>query len=292
MQFRLKMLSIVLTNSEYFFSLKDEVGRWLPEIISLKEESGVQSSATLSLLQCGADKRAPHVLIVDDNEELRRDLIASLSHYKMSVVSAADFPAAVQKINEAEIDIIILDQWLGRIDAVTLLPEFRRLTAAPIVMLTANQSEADRIVALELGAADFLLKPVSGREIVARIRAHLRREQPRQRQQPPQASRAWRVEPVERRVYAPSGQQIRLTSTEFELLNVLMESPGQSIDRDALSMRVLNRNYRPEDRALDNLVHNIRQKIVMPSARAPIIASIRNRGYSFTGFPEPEEGES
>lgn len=231
----------------------------------------------------------PRVLLVEDNVELGEELVATLANYGIECAWAVNWPQVMAMLSDDAFDVLILDQWLGRVDTLSRLGEIRVMTAAWIVVLTANRVEIDRIVALEIGADDFLLKPVSGRELVARIRARLRRQEtPRTTRPAERPSRSWRVMQMERCVYGPDGHQVPLTSTEFALLQALMETPGVPVGRETLSRRVLKRDYRTEDRALDNLVHNIRQKIPTSTGQVPVISSVRNQGYAFTGFPDEE----
>ena len=223
----------------------------------------------------------PTVLIVEDNLTLADEMAISLRHHGMNPLIASDWDRAIEIVSTVALDIIILDQRLGPIDAVPRLPRLRVLTQVPVLMLTANQAEADRILALEIGADDFLLKPISGRELVARVRAHLRRaagsvspSAPRQR---------WRFSLSERRLVRPDGEAVTLTSAEFELLAQLIETPNQPIERDSLTRRVLGRPWRSEERAIDNLILHLRQKLGPGGDRS--IVTIRNQGYAFTAFP-------
>ena len=146
----------------------------------------------------------------------------------------------------------------------------------------SSRSEADRVIGLELGADDFLLKPISGRELVARVRVHLRRTH---REPSAPSIGHWRMSNTERRIYRPDGSPVQLTSAEFDLLQMVATNPGSPVDRDALSRHVLRRPYTVDDRSLDNLVHQIRRKFGRSGA-GEMIASIRNVGYVFRGYPE------
>lgn len=221
------------------------------------------------------------ILVVDDDISMAEGLVEMLRLYGLAATHVADWPATLHVLQEQCFDLIILDQRLGRIDTVTRLAEIRPLTTAPVVFLSGNQLEADRILGLEMGAADFLLKPISGREIVARVRAHLRRTSPSERM--PVAPPAWRISVAERRLYQPNGAPLPLTSAEFTLLELLSASPGQPTDRDTLTQRVLNRPYRVEDRSIDNLVYQLRLKIGQAGG-GEVIVAMRSRGYVFTGF--------
>ena len=223
------------------------------------------------------------ILIVDDDTSMAEGLVEMLGHYGLAAKHVADWPATLAILQAHHFKIIILDQRLGRIDTIMHLGELRRLTDAPVVFLSGNQLEADRILGLEMGAADFLLKPISGREIVARVRAHLRRAPSPKRPSPPPA---WRISVAERRLYQPNGNPLPLTAAEFSLLELLSSCPGQPTDRDVLTQRVLNRPYRVEDRSIDNLVYQLRLKIGQAGG-GEVIVAMRSRGYAFTGFENP-----
>ncbi|RYI34362.1 MAG: response regulator transcription factor [Acetobacteraceae bacterium] len=224
------------------------------------------------------------VLVVDDDISMAEGLVEMLRMYGLAATHVANWPATLAVLKTNRFDIIILDQRLGRIDTIMHLGELRRLTDAPVVFLSGNQLEADRILGLEMGAADFLLKPISGREIVARIRAHLRRALSPAHSSTPKPT--WRISVDERRLYQPNGSPVPLTSAEFSLLEVLSSCPGQPTDRDILTQRVLNRPYRVEDRSIDNLVYQLRLKIGQAGG-GEVIVAMRSRGYAFTGFENP-----
>lgn len=241
----------------------------------------------------------PEVLIVEDDQALAEELSITLSDYGLRTRLADTWDAALAQLAIGEPDIVVLDQRLGRIDTVPRIAELRALTEAPIVVLTGNRAEADRIVALEIGADDFVLKPISGRELVARIRAHLRRVQPVPPRLPERAATptvaaasldatvaasGWRISLVERELRRPDGGLVLLTAAEFDLLAILVETPGRPVDRDTLSQRVLRRPWRADDRALDNLVLQLRKKVGPGGER--IVTAIRSQGYAFTGFPK------
>jgi DNA-binding response OmpR family regulator len=227
------------------------------------------------------------VLIVEDDPDLAAELAIALSDYGMRTLTAGDLQTALAILAEQHPNAVVLDQRLGLVDVVPRLPEFRRLSSAPILILSGNRLEADRIVALELGADDFLVKPISGRELVARLRAHLRRlGAPAARESGLRSTEngKWRLSVTERRLLKPNGEPLALTSAEFELLATLMEVAGQTVGRDTLTRRVLNRRWQPEDRSLDNLVLRLRQKFG-PGGENTIL-TVRNQGYLFTAFPE------
>ena len=233
----------------------------------------------------------PNLLIIEDDAILVGELLETFAGHGIGARSADKWSAALAMLESWQPDLIILDQRLGAVDTLLMLPGLRALTSAPVLFLTGNRSEADRVIGLELGADDFLLKPIAGRELVARVRAHLRRtvrQDPVRRdpvRQDPVPAGEWRIAMAERRVYRPDRAVVPLTAAEFTLLALLAERPGTPIDREVLTQEVLRRPYRAEDRSLDNLVHQIRRKLGCRGA-GEVIISIRNQGYAFNGFPE------
>ncbi len=244
---------------------------------------------------CAAEEAGPPplVLIVEDDTALAEEMALTLADYGMRPVVANTWDATIAAVTADAPDLIILDQRLGRVDTLPRIGILRGLTAAPVLMLTGNRAETDRIVALEIGADDFLLKPISGRELVARIRAHLRRHQqakPAERAAGTATEAAgaaqsggWTLMMLERELRRSDGSLVPLTGAEFDLLAVLAEVHGQPVDRETLTKRVLRRPWRPDDRALDNLVMHLRRKLGAGGERA--ITAIRSQGYVFTGFP-------
>jgi len=228
------------------------------------------------------DSAQPSLLLIEDDIALSGELADTFADHGMQARAAASWPEALALLEGWQPDLILLDQRLGSVDTLLMLPQLRQITAAPVIFLTGNQAEADRVIGLELGADDFLLKPIAGRELVARVRAHLRRVQ-RRTGAPPAGQ--WRIAEGERRLYRPDGSAVPLTAAEFTLLARLAAQPGQPLDRDTLTQEVLRRPYRAEDRSLDNLVHQIRRKLGRRGA-GEVITAVRNQGYAFSGFPD------
>lgn len=224
----------------------------------------------------------PKILLIDADLNLIKCLSETLSNYGFLVQHATNWPTMVKCLRETVFDLLIIEQRLGRVDMVHHLVEILPLTKAPLIFLTGNPVEADRILALELGAADFLQKPMSGRELVARVRAHLRRVPASPQGAEPQQA-AWRMACTERRLYTPSGTKVPLTVAEFALLEHLVKAAGRPMARDGLTQEVLQRPYRAEDRSIDNLVYQVRQKIGRAGGGDTIIA-VRGQGYAFIGF--------
>jgi DNA-binding response OmpR family regulator len=223
-------------------------------------------------------RAAPAILMVDDDEAFGMEVCDALSQYDLPAELVTDWDAAIAALARFQPKVIILDQRLGRVDALSRLAQLRAMTTAPIVLLTGNQNEADRIIGLEIGADDFLQKPMSTRELLSRVRAHLRRatvvEKPRS---------GWRIEPKERRLYAADGSVVPLTASEFELLHCLAQSVGEPVSREVLDRKVLLRTSRTHDRSIHNLIYLLRRKIAAAGG-GQVIMSARCRGYFFTGF--------
>jgi DNA-binding response OmpR family regulator len=226
------------------------------------------------------------VLIVDDDVELAEEMAEALSAYGIQSRIASDWRTMVERLEEGGQDLILLDQKLGRTNALTQLAQLRSKVNVPILLLTGNPNVVDRLLGLELGADDFLQKPISGRELSARVHAHLRRDE-RARQavtSPPVETPGWKLSEVQRRLYKPDGSIVALTSAEFELLLVLTSPPGVPVSRSDLTMRILKREYRASDRAMDTLVCRVRRKLGC-TTHSECIVAVRNGGYVFTGFP-------
>lgn len=243
----------------------------------------------------------PVVMIADDEVDLTDEICDYLSRYGIQPVAVNNFADAMKVLTTRHIDAIVLDQRFGPVDTLPLLPTLRAVTSAPILIHTGNREETDRVLGLELGADDFLLKPVSGRELVARLRARLRTIPPRlpapaNGPQPapvqmalpipaPPTEAGWRVVATERRVYRPDGTPLRLTTAEFDTLSALAAKPGDVRSREELTKMVFRRTWRPGDRAVDNAVLHLRQKLAQDLGEGCIV-TVRQMGYVFTGFPK------
>ncbi len=230
------------------------------------------------------------VLIADDDVELTTEISDFLVRYEFRCLTAETWDDAILMVRREHPDAIILDQWLGDVDTLPLLPRLREMSDAPVVILTSNQEISDRIVGLEMGADDFLCKPVSGRELVARVRAHLRGRQRSPVSDGPSRP-AWVVDPQTQRLRRPDGETIHLTTAEFTLLARLMDAPGVVCSRDELTRAVFNRPWRGGDRAVDSIIVNLRLKLDRaggaPAASGDsCILTVRNAGYKFVKFPE------
>jgi two-component system response regulator CpxR len=224
----------------------------------------------------------PSLLIVDDDRELGQMLTEYLTGEGFQVSVLRDgAEALLQLIEQSHVaDLVILDVMLPSLSGFEVLRRLRRNLSVPVIMLTAHGADVDRIVGLELGADDYLPKPFNPRELVARVRAVLRRFATRDADTPahPVTIGALRLDPAIFEVTL-SGQAVRLTGTELRLLEVLMRSSGQVQSRESLTERVLGRRLTPYDRSIDTHVSNLRRKLGLGENGLPEIRSIRGAGY-------------
>ena len=221
-----------------------------------------------------------NILLIDDDTELTSLLKDILSFEGFTVSEANDGYAGLEAIND-EIDLILLDVMMPRLNGMETLKKLRENWETPVLMLTAKGEEIDRVIGLELGADDYLPKPFSDRELLARIRAILRRTQTAAA--PKAASDTIQYQDIEvfpgkQEAYC-NGQQIDLTTTEFALLSHLIPNPGHVITKEALSLDVLGKRLAAFDRAIDMHISNLRKKIPERSDGKARIKTLRGRGY-------------
>jgi two-component system, OmpR family, response regulator len=229
------------------------------------------------------------ILLVEDDQAFSSEFCAFLETfgYRAEVASSLDQLKLVSKTRE--FDLIILDQFLNGQDSLRYLPELRMKHTGGLIILTNNQDDADRILGLELGADDFIPKTQKPREILARVRAVLRRSL---RAQPQEASE-WEIDRSRREVRGPDGQAMQLTSAEYNLLLYVVGHQGEVVDRDDLYSAVIGRDKAgPYDRTLDNLISRVRKVIAANSDYADAFKSVRGRGYFYAGPPFVFTGDS
>lgn len=225
------------------------------------------------------------ILIVDDDDDIRGLLIGFLTEEGFRATGVADAPSMDAAIARERPDLVVLDLMLPGEDGLSICRRLRTPTGIPVIMLTARSGEVDRVVGLEIGADDYVTKPFSKRELVARIRSVLRRSGPPQELNPPKAVlrfNHYTVDVNARRISDQSGREIALTGAEFDLLVCFLHSPQRVLSRDQLLDKVHGRNADPFDRSIDTLVSRLRKKIEVASDNERLIATIRNHGYLFT----------
>lgn len=230
--------------------------------------------------------RIPHILIVDDDREIRNLLVRCLTEYGFRVTPAADGRGMQAALKNARFDLIVLDLMLPGEDGLQLYRQLRREVQIPILMLTALSGEADRILGLEIGADDYLTKPFSPRELIARIKAILRRvaAAPADDIERPQAYvfGDWTLEIGKRHLRSPDGALLPLTSGEFDLLIAFAEHPQRVLSRDLLLDLTRGRSTVLFDRSIDVQVSRLRKKIEPDPNMPELIKTVRSGGYIFT----------
>jgi DNA-binding response OmpR family regulator len=208
------------------------------------------------------------LLLVEDAADLAQVIVRELEAAGYRVLHAADGVAALEMHARHRPDLIILDWMLPRVDGLEVLRRLRRDSAIPVLMLTARDEEADRVIGLELGADDYLTKPFSTRELIARVRALLRRIE--RVEQILEADRTGgdavltygplRLDPEAYRA-TREGEPLDLTHTEFELLHLLLRNPGRAFSRTYLLDTVWGETYVAGDRSVDNAILRLRRKL-------------------------------
>ena len=223
------------------------------------------------------------ILVVDDDKEIVRLLRSYLEKAGYQVFVAYDGATALHVLRREEPDLLILDLMLPDQDGWDITRTIRsdaRLAATPIIMLTARVEDSDKIVGLEIGADDYVTKPFNPQEVVARVRALLRRSHLEQGIATSQVLQvgALRLDPA-RRTVTRSGEPVDLTPSEFELLHVLMKSPGYVFTRDELLDKALGYTYEGMGRTLDSHIKNLRRKIEPNPKKPTYIQTIYGVGY-------------
>jgi two-component system OmpR family response regulator len=230
-------------------------------------------------------QQQPHILVVDDDREIRDLLSKFLERQGMRVTAARDAKEARRLWPLGRYHLVVLDLMLPGESGLDLARWLRGEAAVPIVMLTAMAEETDRIVGLELGADDYLGKPFNPRELLARIRAVLRRasgEAGAAAKEPPSKAirfAGWVLEPARRRLLNPDGAEVPLTGGEYDLLQVLVERPNRVLTRDMLMDLLRGRQAGPFDRAIDVAVSRLRRKLEDDGRNPSLIKTVRGGGY-------------
>jgi DNA-binding response OmpR family regulator len=223
------------------------------------------------------------ILVVDDEPPIVDMLVYNLERAHYRVLVARDGAEALDVARRELPDLIVLDLMLPEVDGLDVCRALRRERDVPIVMLTARDAEVDRVVGLELGADDYVVKPFSVRELVARIRNVLRRVQPRPDAKGAHTTRAMRVGPLNvdpgRYEVRWGGQLIDLTTQEFHLLHALAEHAGQVLSREQLLTRVWGYDYYGDLRVVDAAVKRLRAKLRQAAAEVDAIHTVRGVGY-------------
>jgi len=225
---------------------------------------------------------AIQVAILDAQESYAAELADFLRDQGFGPAILADSTALLQRTIDGPLDLIIMDLKFGAENGLDLLRRIRSVSNIPCVVLSAALCELDRVLALEMGADHFLSKSLTHREVLAHLRALLRRSifvasslaRPG----------GWRIMPEQREVLRPDGVPCGLTSAEFDILQFLAAATGKAVSRDDISKQVFSRPYRVGDRTVDMLITRLRRKIERDADSPRMIKTVRAVGYSFAGF--------
>ncbi len=221
------------------------------------------------------------ILVVDDEQSILNLVVAYLQKEGYDVYSAADGPSGLKAARAYQLDIIILDVMLPGMDGIEVLTQIRRESDVYIILLTAKTEEMDRVIGLSVGADDYVTKPFSPRELVARVKAALRRLHSSSTGAPSILSfRHIRIDPGSRQVWM-NDQPVELTTIEFDLLKTLAEHRGMVLSREQLLEKVWGYNFFGEDRVVDVHLGHIRQKLEAED----LIVTVRGVGYRFVDEP-------
>jgi len=225
-----------------------------------------------------------HILIVDDDAEIRGLLGDYLRKNDYRVTTAANGKDMRAAMDPARPDLVILDLMLPGEDGLALCRDLRAGSNLPVIMLTARGEETDRIVGLEMGADDYVPKPFSPRELLARIKSVLRRARSLPENLAPEPAGAflfagWTLDIATRNLVSPGGVVIALSGTEFRLLRIFLEHPHRVLTRDQLIDLMLSRDAGPFDRAIDVQVSRLRRRLGEDGRESAVIKTVRGQGY-------------
>ena len=227
---------------------------------------------------------SPHILIVDDQRDIREPLGRYLLKHGLRVSAAADGAQARDLLRRSAVDLVVLDVMMPGEDGLSLCRHLRETTGVPVILLTAMADEADRIVGLEIGADDYVVKPFNPRELLARIKAVLRRAASLPRSKDGIATRKlafdrWTFDVDRREVAGADGVAVPLSTAEFRLLLAFVQRPRMVLSRDQLLDLTSGRDAQPFDRSIDNQVSRLRKKLEADPKNPAVIKTVWGGGY-------------
>jgi len=229
---------------------------------------------------------AREILVVDDHEEIRESLRDYLDNSGYNITCVDDASAVRSHINRFDVDLVLLDIMMPGEDGISLCRHLREVAQTPVIFLTARGEETDRVVGLEIGADDYVVKPFNPRELLARIKSVLNRTYT----MPPKATGAsagtivfegWHLDRQRHEIFAANGERKPLSRSEYDLLQVFLRYPHYILTRDQLLQMTRGRTASPFDRTIDNQVRRLRQKLESEPQRPQLIKTVWGRGYSF-----------
>ena len=232
-------------------------------------------------------ERTPHILVVDDHRDIRDLLARFLTKHGLRASVADSAAAARRALQASDVDLVVLDIMMPGEDGLSLTRSLRETKDIPVILLTAMGEETDRIVGLEVGADDYVSKPFNPRELLARIKAVLRRAQTLPRARETALGRLafdrWILDLGRRELVDEKNVSVALSSGEFRLLAALLERPGMVLTRDQLLDLTRGRSAQPFDRSIDNQVSRLRKKIERDPRTPQLIKTAWGDGYTFAG---------
>jgi two-component system OmpR family response regulator len=230
--------------------------------------------------------QAIHIAVVEDDPDISQTMVQCMTEHGFVVTAARSGRDLDRVLSIGKIDLVILDVGLPGEDGLSICRRLRNQSAVPIIMVTARAAETDRIVGLEIGADDYLPKPFSPRELVARVRAVLRRStaQNDNARQPPRTLQfeGWKLDMARRQLLDPSGIPMPLTSGEFNILAIFCQNPQKVLSRDSLLDMLHGRAAAVFDRSVDVQISRLRRKIEPNLKNPTFIKTVRYGGYFFT----------
>lgn len=224
------------------------------------------------------------LLVVDDDDEIRELLCDYLSDAGYQTLAAADGAQMREQLARNKVDLVVLDLMLPGEDGLSLCRQLQAQPALAVVMLSAKGSTLDRIIGLEVGADDYVAKPFEPRELVARIKAVLRRpqrldSQADESEREAQVFAGFRLDHVKRLLTLPDGQALTLPRSDYRVLRELLEANNRVLSRDHLTRSAFGRDHLPDDRSVDMCISRLRQQLRRAPGDAAQILTIRNEGY-------------
>jgi two-component system OmpR family response regulator len=227
------------------------------------------------------------ILLVEDDAEIGELISRYLESNAMDVTLVANGAAMDAAFAKQSFDLLILDLSLPGEDGLSICRRIRATNDLPIIIVTAQSEDVDKILGLEMGADDYVVKPFNSRELLARIRAVLRRAEPQSRVEDSSSRqtyqfRGWRVDLLAREVVSPRGMKVAMTGAEFDLLHAFCENPNRVLTRDQLINMTHGPTTGPFERSIDVLISRLRQKLESDPKNPTLILTIRSEGYRFS----------
>lgn len=231
------------------------------------------------------------ILVVDDEPHIRTVLRAYLQREGFDIAEASAGTEALREIGRRGFDLVLLDLGLPGMDGIEVLRKVRASSEVPVIVLTARAEEGDKILGLNVGADDYVTKPFSAREVVARVHSVLRRSRPKTATPAPEESSVLGFDglviDIDRREIAVDGVPVVLSSLEFDLLVAMAKSPGRVFSRGQLLERVWGYDFYGDERVVDVHIRSMRAALGDDAASPRFLATVRGYGYKFAGTPAP-----